>query len=135
MLARRWVRAKRMKPGRVSQGQSALLSQPSRRHYYAATQISMAVALINAGANFPALHFLDLAIANAGGGVPYAAENVQPPQPVSTALGVSTLVSESEVRHTRDALHLGPLFLFGVAFDPFRSRQNAANFGAGHSLE
>ena len=67
---------------RLAAAQSALLSQPSRRHYFAATQISMAVALINAGANLPALHFLDLAIANAGGGVPYAAENVQPPQPM-----------------------------------------------------
>ena len=67
---------------RLAAAQSALLSQPSRRHYFAATQISMAVALINAGATLPALHFLDLAIANAGGGVPYAAENVQPPQPI-----------------------------------------------------
>ena len=61
---------------RLAAAQSAPLSQPSRRRYFAATQISMAVALINAGATFPALHFLDLAIANAGGGVPYAAENV-----------------------------------------------------------
>lgn len=65
---------------RLEAAQAALLSQPSRRHYFAAEQISMAVALINAGANLPALHFLDLAIANAGGGVPYAAESMAPPQ-------------------------------------------------------
>ena len=63
---------------RLEEAQSALLSQPSRRHYFASEQISMAVALINAGANIPALHFMDLAIANAGSGVPYAAESMPP---------------------------------------------------------
>ena len=64
---------------RLEVAQSELLSQPSRRHYFAAAQITMAVAMINAGATIPALHFLDLAIANAGSGVPYAAEEMQPP--------------------------------------------------------
>lgn len=66
---------------RLEAAQAALLSEPSRRHYFAAEQISMAVALMNAGATLPALHFLDVAIANAGGGVPYAAESMPPPQP------------------------------------------------------
>ena len=122
---------------RLAAAQSALLSQPSRRHYFAATQISMAVALINAGATLPALHFLDLAIANAGGGVPYAAENVQPPQPIATCRpGRITQASECPKFVTRVTPFIRPLFFIfsGLLIPSVRGRMRRTS-GAGHSLE